>query len=60
MNCSCSHPRMQLSPFSETSFMEREPQEESDTFQRGLVSAPDHMTLHKVSMQTKLLGCLLS
>ena len=59
MNCSCSHPRMQLSPLSETSFTEREPLEESDTFQRGVVSAPDHMTLHKVSMQTELLGCLL-
>ena len=56
MTCSCTHPRMQL---SETSFMGNEALEESDVFQGGVVSAPHHMTLHKVSMQTELLGCLL-
>lgn len=42
---------MQLSAASETSFTEGEALEESDVFQGGVVSAPDYMTLHKVSMQ---------
>ena len=51
MTCSYFHPCMQLSALFDTSFAGSEALDESEVFHGGVVSAPDHMTLHKVSMQ---------